>query len=208
LQLIVRQVNRVYKVRKLELMPYYLAARKLMEKFEHIEVLHVPRSKNVSADALAKLAAALVLPEGEPAQVGIEERWLLPAVLELVPEECEPNTVTTNAVEEYDWRRSFLDYFKHDSLPDDLVKWRQLQRRLPSYVYKSGVLYRHSHGQEVLLRCVNRQEADQVSKEVHHGVCGGHQSRPKMYHNICLAGHYCPGIMVYCLEVAKTCHGC
>jgi hypothetical protein len=63
----------------------------------------------------------------EPMQVGIEERWLLPAVLEHVPEECEVNTVTTNAVEVDDWRRPFLDYFKHGSLPDDSVKWRQLQ---------------------------------------------------------------------------------
>jgi hypothetical protein len=47
----------------------------------------------------------------EPMQVGIEERWLLPAVLEHVPEECEVNTVTTNAVEVDDWRRPFLDYF-------------------------------------------------------------------------------------------------
>jgi hypothetical protein len=66
-------------------MPYYLIAQKLMEKFKNIEVLHVPCSRNASADALAKLAAALFLPEGEPVQVGIEERWLLPAVLELVP---------------------------------------------------------------------------------------------------------------------------
>jgi hypothetical protein len=40
-QLIVRQVNRVYEVCKPKLMPYYLAAWKLIEKFKHIEVLHV-----------------------------------------------------------------------------------------------------------------------------------------------------------------------
>ena len=207
-QLIVRQINEIYKVRKPELAPYFKAARKLMEKFNHIEVVHVPRSRNAPADALAKLAAALVFPEGEPAQVTVEERWLLPAVLELIPEECEVNVVTTNAVEEDDWLEPFLDYFKHGSLPNDPVKRRQLQRRLPSYVYKAGVLYRRSHGQEILLRCVNRAEADQVLQEVHHGVCGGHQSGPKMYHSIRLAGYYWPSIMEDCLRIAKSCHGC
>ena len=101
-QLIVRQVNEIYEVRKPELVPYYQAARKLMEKFKRIEVVHVPRSRNAPADALAKLAAALVLPEGDVAQVTVEERWLLPAVLELIPEEYEVNTITTNAVEEGD----------------------------------------------------------------------------------------------------------
>jgi len=45
-QLIVRQVNRIYEVRKPELVAYWEAAHKLMEKFEHIQVNHVPRSKN------------------------------------------------------------------------------------------------------------------------------------------------------------------
>src|SRR3954468_4346222 len=84
-QLIVRQVNGIYEVRKPELVPYYSAARRLMEKFQQIEVLHVPRSRNAPADALAKLAAALVLPNDKSMQVTVEERWLLPAVLELIP---------------------------------------------------------------------------------------------------------------------------
>jgi ribonuclease HI len=126
-QLIVRQVNDIYEVRKPELVPYYNAARKLMEKFQQVEVLHVPRSRNAPADALAKLASALVLPSDKSTHVTVEERWLLPAVLELVPEEGEVNTITTNAVEEDEWLQPFLDYFKHGSLPDDPVKRRQLQ---------------------------------------------------------------------------------
>ena len=81
-QLIIRQVNDIYEVRKPELMPYCAAARNLMEKFQHVEVHHVPRSRNAPADALVKLAAALVLPDNKTMQVNMEERWLLPAVLE------------------------------------------------------------------------------------------------------------------------------
>ena len=69
-QLIVRQVNNIYEVRKPELVPYYNTARRLMDKFQHIEVAHVPRSRNAPADALAKLASALVLPDGKPTQIG------------------------------------------------------------------------------------------------------------------------------------------
>jgi hypothetical protein len=56
-----------------------------MNKFEHVHIAHIPRGKNASADALAKLAVALVLLDAEPAQIKTEERWLLPTVLELVP---------------------------------------------------------------------------------------------------------------------------
>jgi hypothetical protein len=59
------------------------------------------------------------------------------------------------------------------------VERRRLQRCLPSYVAKARTLYRRSFGQEILLRCVSRNEAEQVLQEVHHGVYGGHQSGPK-----------------------------
>lgn len=63
-----------------------------------------------------------MLPGGKPTQIKIEERWLLPAVLELVPEECEVNQVTTMIVEQDDWRKPFSDYFNHGTWPDDLVE--------------------------------------------------------------------------------------
>ena len=72
-----------------------------MEKFELIQIRHVPRSKNASADTLANLAIALVLPDGQ-AKVKIEERWLLPAVLELVSDDHEVNTVVTTEVDRQD----------------------------------------------------------------------------------------------------------
>ena len=127
-QLIIRQVNDIYEVCKPELMMYYAAARNLMEKFQHVEVHHVPRSRNAPADALVKLAAALVLLDNKTMQVNMEERWLLPAVLELISAEYEVNTIMTNAVEEGEWLQPFLNYFKHGSLPDDPVLRCQLQR--------------------------------------------------------------------------------
>jgi ribonuclease HI len=141
-QLIVRQINGIYEVRKPDLVPYYKAVQRLMNKFEHIHIAHIPRGKNASADALAKLAAALVLPYGEPAQIKIEERWLLLAVLELVLEEYEVDRVSVMAVEEDDWHKPFFDYFNHGILPNDHVERHRLQQRLTSYILKDGVLYR------------------------------------------------------------------
>jgi hypothetical protein len=112
-QLIVQQINGISDVRKPELLPHYKAMQGLMNKFEHIHITHIPRGKNDSADALAKLAAVLVLPDGEPVQIKIEERWILPAVLELVLEEFEVDHVSVMTVEEDDWRKPFFDYFNH-----------------------------------------------------------------------------------------------
>jgi hypothetical protein len=186
--------------------PYYKAVQGLINKFEFIHITHIPRGKNASADALAKLAVALVLPDGEPAQIKIEERWLLPAVLELIPKEYEVDHVSVMTVEEDDWCKPFFDYFNHGVLPNDHVERCRLQQCLTAYILKAGVLYRRSLGQEVLLRCVSRKEADQILLEMHKGVCGGHQSGTKMYHNIKLVGYYWPQIMADCIKNAKSCH--
>jgi hypothetical protein len=39
-----------------------------------------------------------VLPDGEAAQIKIEEKWLLPVVLELIPEEYEVDYVSAMSV--------------------------------------------------------------------------------------------------------------
>jgi hypothetical protein len=109
-------------------------------------------------------------------------------VLELIPQEYEVHHVVANTSGDDDWRQPFLDYFNHGTLPDDIVERRRLQRPLHSYVVKARTLYRCSFGQEMLLQCVSRNEAEQVLQEVHHGVCGGHQSGPKIYHSIKLCG--------------------
>jgi ribonuclease HI len=127
-QLVVRQINGIYDVRKPNLVPYYKAMQRHMNKFEHIHITYIPHGKNASADVLAKLAASLVLPDGEPTQIKIEERWLLPAVVELVPEEYEVDRVSAMAVEEDDWRKPFFDYFNHGILPNDHVERRRLQQ--------------------------------------------------------------------------------
>jgi ribonuclease HI len=126
-QLVVRQINGIYEVHKLELVPYYKVVQRLVNKFEHIQIAHIPHGKNASANTLAKLTAVLVLPDGEPAQIKIEERWLLPAVLELVPEEYEVDCVSVMAVKEDDWRKPLFDYFNHGILLNDHVERRHLQ---------------------------------------------------------------------------------
>ena len=112
-----------------------------MAKFEHVQLGHVPRSQNASADALAKLVASLALQDGE-AEIKIEERWLLPAVLDLIPDNYKVNIVTTTNVNDQDWCKPFLDYFKHGTLPSDPIERCQFQQRVPSYIFEAGVLYR------------------------------------------------------------------
>ena len=55
-ELLVRQINKIYQVKKPHLKKLYDQVLKLMREFDHVEIYHVPREKNKEADALANLA--------------------------------------------------------------------------------------------------------------------------------------------------------
>ena len=61
-KLIINQVLLHYDVKKSELIPYCKYAKRLLGWFDHISITHIPRNENKQADALAKLATALALP--------------------------------------------------------------------------------------------------------------------------------------------------
>ncbi|HNW60615.1 MAG TPA: ribonuclease HI family protein [bacterium] len=55
-ELLVRQMNGLYRVKHEQLLPLYLQARELCRNFASVEFVHVPRSQNRRADQLANLA--------------------------------------------------------------------------------------------------------------------------------------------------------
>lgn len=55
-ELLVRQMNGLYRVKHEQLLPLYLQARELCRHFTTVEILHVPRNQNRRADHLANLA--------------------------------------------------------------------------------------------------------------------------------------------------------
>ncbi|PKM91241.1 ribonuclease H [Candidatus Falkowbacteria bacterium HGW-Falkowbacteria-1] len=55
-ELVVKQLNREYKVKNKDLAPLFLEVYNLSQKFKEIKFVHIPREKNVEADRLANLA--------------------------------------------------------------------------------------------------------------------------------------------------------
>nr|MCH9869605.1 reverse transcriptase-like protein [Serratia marcescens] len=114
-QLIVRQVNGVYEVRKEELKEYCSKAQELMGYFEFVQIEHISRSKNHKADALSKLAAALTLPEEGALKVIVVHRSLLPKMVPYLNETnfVEANRTPPNDTEETDWRTDITNFLKN-----------------------------------------------------------------------------------------------
>ena len=135
------------------------------DKFDGLELNHIPRRLNEAADALVKAVAGREpVPMGlfasdqhkpsacyersEPADDGPSKQTpganppmalSDPEVMELeVDPTMEPDPPD-------DWRTLYIDYLLHDALPTDKTEAQWLARRAKSFVLVEGELYKRSH---------------------------------------------------------------
>src|SRR5688572_26132791 len=77
---------------------------------------------------------------------------------------------------EVDWRTPFIDYIKDRKLPSDKNQAEQISRRGKNYVLVRDKLYRKSASSGVLMKCVTREDSQEILEEIHKGICGNHAS--------------------------------
>ncbi|KAG5541096.1 hypothetical protein RHGRI_021095 [Rhododendron griersonianum] len=141
--LIINQLLDIYEVRKPELVPFNNYARRLIAWLGDVTLEHVPRGENRQADALAKLASTLALPDHET-HVPICRSWVIPIFESEDNGEREVNVVSVLEIETEDWRQPFIDYLQHGKLPDDPHRRTDVKRRAPRFIYYKDTLYRRS----------------------------------------------------------------
>ncbi|XP_019234034.1 PREDICTED: uncharacterized protein LOC109214553 [Nicotiana attenuata] len=98
---------------------------------------------------------------------------------------CEVNS--TSLV--WDKRNNFVEYLRHDKLPEDPKASRELQTKAARYYLIDGQLYRSSY-QGPLDRYLGASEADYVKREVHEGICGNHSGADSLVLKLVRAGPY------------------
>ncbi|XP_016207088.1 uncharacterized protein LOC107647530 [Arachis ipaensis] len=89
---------------------------------------------------------------------------------------CDSSLVVHQIKGEYqvqDWRTPFLDYINTGAIPNEEPNLPLFRRRASFYIVVGNTLYRRGHSQP-LLKCISKDEAEEVMAETHEGVCGNH----------------------------------
>ncbi|XP_020693052.2 uncharacterized protein LOC110107202 [Dendrobium catenatum] len=209
-QLVINQIARIFKVLKNTLVPYHQYVMHLLEQILNVTLYRIPRGKNSTADALAKLAKALAFPEEDSIPIEVQGRQVLsPIDLEHISRECSTEVKIVSAVndEGLDWRKPFIEYLQENKLPQEKSAADKIKRRSLSYSLINNTLNKRSFDQ-MWLRCLNKSEAQKIVEEVHAGLCGAHQSGPKMKMKIKRMGYYWPSMIDDCMKIARHGHQC
>ena len=197
------------------------------DKFDSLELNHIPRRLNEAANALAKVASSR-----EPVLMGVFARdqhklsircegskqaddgpfdlalganqLTAPSGPEVMELEEDPATEPDPLV---DWRTLYLDYLLHDTLSMDKTKAQWLTRHAKSFILVEGKLYKRSHT-GILQRCIPIKQGKHLLGDIHGGVCG-HQAMPRtLVGNAFRQGFYWPTIVADAEQIMCTCEGC
>jgi ribonuclease HI len=195
-QLVIDQVMKNSHCRDPKMEAYCDEVRRLEDKFYGLELNHIARRYNETADELAKIASGrtTVPPDvfsrdlhqpsvktddtPEPEKVSA-----LPEAPSAQPEapsapegealrvEEERNGVPPNR----DWQTPYLQYLHRGELPLDRAEARRLARRAKSFVLLGdGKELYHRSPSGILQRCISIAEGQELLQEIHSGACGHH----------------------------------
>ncbi|XP_060202224.1 uncharacterized protein LOC132630682 [Lycium barbarum] len=204
-ELVINQLLGTYEVKKPELRLYHDYAQKLIGWLGNVTLQHVPRKENKKADAFAALDSTLTLLD--QAQITICQKRVVPPEDDEDEESKLERLVVVSKAEKVDWRQIMIDYLCYGILPEDPKRKTKIRRRAPRFLYYKDTLYRRLF-EGVLLSCLGEEEATQAMQEAHSGVCGSHQSGPKLHFHIKRMGYYWPTMVKDFLDYARRCKAC
>jgi hypothetical protein len=195
-QLVIDQVMKNYHYHDRKMEAYYDEVRCLEDKSYGLELNHVARRYNETADELAKIASGRTTvpsdvfsrdihqpsvktddtPEPGEASAQPEEASAQPeappaAEGEALRVEGERDGVTPNR----NWQTPYLQYLHRGELPLDKAKARRLAWRAKLFVLLGDEreLY-HRSPSGILQRCISIAEGQELLQEIHSGACGHH----------------------------------
>lgn len=91
------------------------------------------------------------------------------------------------------WYNDIKYYLTHGSSPSHLDARKKLALRLKFSQYQliDGVLFQNNY-ENLLLRCLERDDVEHILTELHDGPVGGHFSVEITAHKFLREGYYCP----------------
>ncbi|WJX13070.1 hypothetical protein P8452_03505 [Trifolium repens] len=179
--LVIYQVKGEWETRHPKLIPYRDHVLKLMKYFDEITFYHIPREENQVADALATLSSMYKVKFHNEAPLIKVERRDEPAFCLSIKEASDGKP----------WYHDIKVYLKHQEYPANISNRdkKTLSRLSAKFFLNGDVLYKRNHNM-VLLRCVDKHEADLLIEEIHEGSFGTHANGYTMARKILRAGYY------------------
>ena len=168
-----------------------------MKKFVLVQVIHIPRTENSRADALAKLA----ITSQEDLSRSTPVEYLAEPSIDLCGVEVAPIASKPS------WMDLIWDYIIDGRLPDDPKEASKIRTRSARFTNHKGSLYKRGFFTPIL-KCIAGKDTDYMLREVHKGVSGNHIEARALAGKVLRQGYYWPTILRDAIDLVKRCKIC
>jgi ribonuclease HI len=204
-QLVAKQVQKEYDCNSDKMAEYLAEVQRLEKFFDGFEVQYVPRLDNRDADHLAWIASSRA---PTPPDV-IIERLTKPSVRAPKPAE-DTGLMIINGPDQQSaivWMSQIRSYLENRPLANDDAEIERIARKSRMYHLIDGVLYRQGTN-DMMMRCISREEGIQLLQDIHSGVCGAHSSWRSIVRKAFRHGFYWPTAKDDAMEIVAKCRDC
>ncbi|XP_039683803.1 uncharacterized protein [Medicago truncatula] len=197
--LVINQIKGKWETLHAGLIPYRDYARRLLTFFNKVELHHIPRDENQMADALATLSS----------MIKVNHRNDVPLISVKFLDRPAYVFAAEAVFDDKPWFHDIKVFLQTREYPPGASnKDKKTLRRLSSNFFLNGdILYKRNFD-TVLLRCVDKYEADLLIHEIHEGSFEIHPNGHTMAKKILRAGYYWMTMESDCYKHTRKCHKC
>jgi ribonuclease HI len=214
-QLVIDQVMKNSHCRDQKMEAYCDKVRRLEDKFYRLELNHIARRYNETADELAKIASGRTTVPPDVLSRDIHQ----PSVkTDDTPEPEEASAAEGEALRvegEWDgvtpnrnWQTPYLQYLHRGELPLDKAEARRLARRQVVRLTGDEKELYHRSPSGILQRCISVAKGQELLQEIHSGACSHHAAPRALVRNAFRQGFNWPTAVADATWIVRSCQGC
>ncbi|XP_050259164.1 uncharacterized protein LOC126704182 [Quercus robur] len=194
-KLMIGQIKGEYEAKEERMQKYLRLTKHLNREFDAMEFVQIPRSQNMGADEVWKLASS------EKREITID----LAMEVQKYPSIEEAPTFTIQSANS--WMTPIMSFLQDGHLPQNTKEAKKIKKRAARFMILNDALYKRGFSMPYL-KCVDEEEVRYILEEIHGGVCGDHASPRSLVNKVIRTGYFWPTMQVDAVEIVKKCDKC
>ena len=194
-KLVIGQIKGDYEAKEERMHKYVRLKKYLTREFDRVEFTQIPRSQNMMANKVSKLASS----EEGGISMNLEMEVQKYPNIEEVP---------TFAIQRVNsWMTPIIAFLQDRHLPQNIEEAKKVKKRAAEFIILNDTLYKIGFSMPYL-KCVDEEEAKHILEEIHQGICRDHAGPRSLVNKVIRIGYFWPTIQVDAVELVKKCDRC
>jgi hypothetical protein len=168
-----KQVQKEYNSNDDKTTNYLAEVRKMEKFFDGFEIRYVPRLDNWDTDHRAWITSSRA-----PIPLDVVVEKLTKPSIKSMETLGETDPMIIDGAEqqlEIDWMSPIKAYLDNQPISDDNAEIERIAHKSRMYYLIDRVLYKQG-ANDMMMKCISKDEGIQLLREIHSGVCGAHSS--------------------------------